>query len=415
MTGKELLKSIEKQNKNIENKMNIHNNFDKFLKYPTPRNFCEFLLGHHGEQRIYDFKEEWQNWEKMSKHILGFSNHRGGGIIIGVKQNDDNTFEIKGLNKLKDKAEVDNLKKYLPDKLKYEVLDFHYPDNYKRAELAGKKFQVLLIEDVPTQIPFSSKVHGKDINQGTIYIRRIGRVEGATFDEVRDIVDRVCIETCSAKRLEHIKTYGKYNPTRKVIIEKDKYSPLEKFNAKILSFSNNVMTIEIHINNYFREKVIFGTGYYILDGIEGRYVIEVTEISEDKVVLLMGPYETDDQYLGNLQDRPYLDSIIQMHSRGDTRFSLFIRNETKFLADYVKVEVEGKPFLKLFGQIKGVFLPSKVLSENDGWTPIFDIPDDCNIGEGLSITITYKDINGREFRQLPKFLSAKSQTFSYLN
>ena len=48
--------------------------FARFLENPTREGLREILQNHLGETRDLDFKESWENWAKMAKHILGLAN-----------------------------------------------------------------------------------------------------------------------------------------------------------------------------------------------------------------------------------------------------------------------------------------------------------------------------------------------------
>ena len=169
----------------------IHKKFENFLKNPTHDTLCELLFENFGENKLYDFKGEWQSYDRMAKHILGFSNSGGGGIIIGVIQNKDNTFNPKGLTNLTDQSEIDQgIRKYIPDKLEYEVLDFSYSDTYGRKEFVRKKFQVIIIKDMPTRIPFISNEYQDKVKNGVVYIRRQGSTQSANYDEIQEVINR---------------------------------------------------------------------------------------------------------------------------------------------------------------------------------------------------------------------------------
>lgn len=272
----------------------IHKNFDNFLKNPTHDTLGEFLTENFGEiSYLYDFKKEWptKDWSKMAKHILGFSNSGGGGMIVGVEQNKDNTFSINGLNNLIDHSKIDQaIRKYIPDKIKYDLLDFPYDNTYNNKKLAGKKFQVIIIKDLPIQIPFISLSDGIDIKKGIVYVRRQGSTEPATHEELQDIVHRRCTETSSSVYLKPVANEWKYTYQKDVIIEKGKHSLLGEFRTELLSITDHPMvaTIEISIPDYFRKKVSFGSGgAYIL---EEKYVIDIWGISKspDRVQLKIG-------------------------------------------------------------------------------------------------------------------------------
>lgn len=142
------------------------------LREPTRENFRVLLQNHLGEEDYLDFKEKWPDKEKMIKHILAIANYGGGCIVFGVEQKEDGTFETKGLNKFKDYAELNNeVKKYIPSSLKYYLKDFTY-ENSEYEAMKGKKFQILIIENNPYDLPFVCCKDGNNINDGDIYIRK---------------------------------------------------------------------------------------------------------------------------------------------------------------------------------------------------------------------------------------------------
>lgn len=278
---------------------NIHKNFDKFFKDPTYDNLCDLLFGNFGEiGKLYDFKSYWQSLHIIAKHILGFSNSGGGAIIIGVRQNSDNTFSISGLDRITDHQQIDQgVKKYVPDQLEYEILDFIYPDVYKHKDLIGKKIQVIIIKDQSNKSPYVSSLDSPvdnkgrcpDIKKGTVYIRRHGSTEAATNEELQQIVDNRCTETSSSEYLKSVTDEWKYIYRKDIIIEKGKNILIEEFRTRLLSITDSpmVVTIEISIPNHFRKKVSFSDGAYIL---EEKYVIDIYSISKDpdKVRLKLG-------------------------------------------------------------------------------------------------------------------------------
>ena len=83
------------------------------LKEPNLENFRYLLQNHMGEEDQLDFKKEWEDNEKISKHLLAMANSGGGCIVFGVHQLDDGSFQIDGIEKLKDAAELKKgIKKY---------------------------------------------------------------------------------------------------------------------------------------------------------------------------------------------------------------------------------------------------------------------------------------------------------------
>jgi hypothetical protein len=64
----------------------IHRIFEKFYRDPNRDTLSELLSENRGEFDLYDSKEKWPDWQKTARHILGFSNYRGGAIIIVISK-----------------------------------------------------------------------------------------------------------------------------------------------------------------------------------------------------------------------------------------------------------------------------------------------------------------------------------------
>ncbi|HCW28615.1 MAG TPA: ATP-binding protein, partial [Roseburia sp.] len=82
--------------------------YDQFLKEPTKDNFRDFMKKSCGELNEMDFKETWIDKGPLAKIMLAMANNGGGIIIFGVKENEDNTFDVLGLDNLKDTADISN-------------------------------------------------------------------------------------------------------------------------------------------------------------------------------------------------------------------------------------------------------------------------------------------------------------------
>ena len=175
--------------------------FARFLEEPTREGFREIMKNHLGETQNLDFKESWENWTKMAKHILGLANSKGGCIVVGVSQKADNSFDPMGLDKIIDKAEISNgLKKYLPDKLSFDVFNFAFEES-EYPKIKGKKFQLLIVDDSPKLIPFTAMNGGEGIRQNAIYVRRLGETAEASYNELQEVINRR-IETQYSSKTE---------------------------------------------------------------------------------------------------------------------------------------------------------------------------------------------------------------------
>ena len=164
--------------------------FSKFFEYPSREALRELLKFQVGEFDPYDFKASWPIFSKVARHFLALANSGGGCLIIGVKEREDRTFEPVGLPELMDKTSIhDGVQKFIPSKLRYEVLDFSYEES-EYPKLVGKKFQVAVVEDSPEFIPFVAKTNGDDIRGNAIYTRRGTSSQEANYEDLQDIFNR---------------------------------------------------------------------------------------------------------------------------------------------------------------------------------------------------------------------------------
>lgn len=163
------------------------------LKDPTLENFRLLLQSHLGEEDQLDFKKEWEEDEKISKHLLAMANSGGGCIIFGVCQLSDGTFECEGIEKLKDAAELKKgIKKYIPDTLKYHLKDFKY-ESSEYEKLINKMFQILIIEDDSENLPYICCRDGSNVKDGDIYIRSGTESRKANNYQVDKIIEKKLI------------------------------------------------------------------------------------------------------------------------------------------------------------------------------------------------------------------------------
>lgn len=162
----------------------------RVLSEPTMENFRDLIRNNLGEQDYIDFKNDWPEKDKIAKTILSLANYGGGGIIIGVNQKKDNSFECGGIDKFKDKAQLDSeISKYIPSNLTYGLYDFNY-DNSDYEQLKNKKFQILIVEDEAKKLPFISVSEGTNIEKNVIYIRSGTECIKANNEQLQKILDR---------------------------------------------------------------------------------------------------------------------------------------------------------------------------------------------------------------------------------
>ena len=164
--------------------------YDQFLKEPTKDNFRDFMKKSCGELNEMDFKETWIDKGPLAKIMLAMANNGGGIIVFGVKENEDNTFDILGLDSLKDTADISNsISRLVSSSLDYEVFNFVFDsDVYGKSE--NKKFQIMVIHDTPERLPFVSLGQSEKIEKDVIYVRRGTKSEKATSEEINRIIER---------------------------------------------------------------------------------------------------------------------------------------------------------------------------------------------------------------------------------
>ena len=164
--------------------------YDQFLKEPTKDNFRDFMKKSCGELNEMDFKETWIDKGPLAKIMLAMANNGGGIIVFGVKENEDNTFDILGLDSLKDTADISNsISRLVSSSLDYEVFNFVF-DSDVYGKFENKKFQIMVIHDTPERLPFVSLGQSEKIEKDVIYGRRGTKSEKATSEEINRIIER---------------------------------------------------------------------------------------------------------------------------------------------------------------------------------------------------------------------------------
>jgi hypothetical protein len=164
--------------------------YDQFLKEPTKDNFRDFMKKSCGELNEMDFKETWIDKGPLAKIMLAMANNGGGIIVFGVKENEDNTFDILGLDSLKDTADISNsISRLVSSSLDYEVFNFVF-DSDVYGKFENKKFQIMVIHDTPERLPFVSLGQSEKIEKDVIYVRRGTKSEKATSEEINRIIER---------------------------------------------------------------------------------------------------------------------------------------------------------------------------------------------------------------------------------
>lgn len=164
--------------------------FDLIVKNPSRDGFKTFLKESCGELDNIDFKEKWITKGKLAKIMLAMANTGGGVIVLGIQENKDDNYLAVGIDELKDAADVEKeIKKLVPRKLSYSVLNFIYDDEIY-GEYAGKKFQAIIIADAPEQLPFFSIGASDDIEKDCVYVRRGTSSEKASARDFETMIQR---------------------------------------------------------------------------------------------------------------------------------------------------------------------------------------------------------------------------------
>ncbi len=158
------------------------------------------MLAREGRNLEYKRSAAWQDNDfktKITKSILAFSNVRDGGkIILGVNQNDDNTFNFIGM----DQAHINT---YTEDDLQAFVSE--YADPYVKLALSRitlddhRAFLVIEVSEF-FQLPVICKRDGQNLRRGAIYSRSYRMPESA---EIKNEVEmRELLEIASDKLLK---------------------------------------------------------------------------------------------------------------------------------------------------------------------------------------------------------------------
>lgn len=224
--------------------------YDEFLKEPTKDRFRNFLEKNWGEMDEIDFKSQWIEKGHLAKTLLSMGNSHGGIIVVGVQEENDGTLTPVGLSTLKDKASInDEIAKYLPPGLDYEILNFSY-ESSEYSAVQNKKFQLLVVHDTPDRLPFISSRDTDGLEKDIIYIRRGTKCEKATAAEIENIiarkVDTLFKETSDLTLEEHLKQlkrlYSELPQKIKVLVRKGNSSVISSASAALaklaLSFSD---------------------------------------------------------------------------------------------------------------------------------------------------------------------------------
>jgi predicted HTH transcriptional regulator len=177
----------------IKNNMKLaksqHEAFSQFFEKPTREKLRELVKQNIGETDYLDFKAEWPDLVKVSKHILALANSGGGILVIGLNQTDAGDIEVTGLTELKDKVDiVKTTNKYISSNVIYDILDFSYTDSEYQS-IRGKMFQVVLVEYSEKILPLLSLKEGNGIRSNVAYIRHGTESTEANHDQLEHLVN----------------------------------------------------------------------------------------------------------------------------------------------------------------------------------------------------------------------------------
>lgn len=165
--------------------------YDALKENPTRENFRKMMQKNVGEMDNLDFKEKWIEGAHLAKTLLAMGNSNGGMICVGAKEDKDGTIIPVGIEKLYDKADINNsVSKFIPAGLDYVIYDFSF-DNSEYEALKSRRFQLLVVHNTPDRLPFVCvKSSEKEIEKDAIYVRRGTKCEKATADDIERIIEK---------------------------------------------------------------------------------------------------------------------------------------------------------------------------------------------------------------------------------
>tara|TARA_R110001583_G_scaffold65264_1_gene188659 strand:+ start:14281 stop:15027 length:747 start_codon:yes stop_codon:yes gene_type:complete len=166
-----------------------HEAFAQFFEEPTREKLRALVQQNIGETDYLDFKAEWPELVKVSKHILALANSGGGVLVIGLSQTDKGTIEATGLAEFRDKVDIVKItNKYIPTNVIFEVFDFSYTES-EYPSIKGKLFQVVLVEYAENILPLLSLREGNGIKSHVAYIRQGTESTEANHDQLEHLIN----------------------------------------------------------------------------------------------------------------------------------------------------------------------------------------------------------------------------------
>jgi Schlafen, AlbA_2 len=196
------ISSLTEQRPQTSRKPSFKEDFAGFFETPSREALRDVLQHHVGELNEFDFKRDWPNFAKVAKSVLAIGNSGGGGVVAGVEQHRDGTLEACGVATLTDKTKVSQgIESYIPEALSHHLnlVDFVFEAS-EYPKIVGKRFQVLIVPDVPDSLPFVSQRDGDGIREAAVYVRR-GTNEEANYEELQRLFNRR-LETGHSSTLE---------------------------------------------------------------------------------------------------------------------------------------------------------------------------------------------------------------------
>lgn len=178
-------------NEGFEYQESMKDALEAFFANPT-KDSLPAILDADTEYDFLDYKREWHEKSKLSKHMLAFANSGGGAIVIGVDETDEGELISVGVQDQWNRSTFgEKIEKYIPEAA-YDCYAFEtlpYGDVYDE-KIAGKTFQVVLIEGAGEAVPLVATGSGANINEGFIYVRRHASSLVANYEEVQNLISQ---------------------------------------------------------------------------------------------------------------------------------------------------------------------------------------------------------------------------------
>jgi len=195
--------------------------YELFQK-PSRESFREYFQNSTGEMNDIDFKAQLEADSKLAKHILGIANYGGGAIVFGVKQENDDSLEYVGVTYIMDKADITKkLSAFIPSNLNYDIHEFEF-EGSEYEKLQHKKFQMLIILDTPSDLPFFAKKDGENIKKDDVYYRHGTNTVKADSTQIKKILARMIRTQTSDSELNIIEHFEQLKLLY-TLIQKEKY------------------------------------------------------------------------------------------------------------------------------------------------------------------------------------------------